>query len=180
MQPNGSTRVARRAGRKHAANPATTTSITTAPNVHGSVGEIPQIWLANNRVAPKLANSPMQIPTTISAAPRFSIICKIWRCCAPNAMRTPISRVCSDTMYAMTLKTPMTTRSNAIAANGPDSVTPNSGVAYELRLQIALRSPRNSHQIVVGPDDTPGEFFGVVVIARVHRRELLGQNIELR
>ncbi len=49
---NGSTRVARLAGKWHASDPIPATSTTTAPNAQGSVAETPQIWLAKNRVNP--------------------------------------------------------------------------------------------------------------------------------
>src|SRR5580693_2653452 len=75
---SGSTCVALRAGKKHAANPTPTTSATTAPNVSGSVGDTPQIWLVRNRVSPKLANSPMPIPTASRINPFRSTIRNIW------------------------------------------------------------------------------------------------------
>jgi hypothetical protein len=43
---NGSTRVARRAGKKHAAKPTATTIAATPPNVQGSVTETPGIAAA--------------------------------------------------------------------------------------------------------------------------------------
>jgi hypothetical protein len=48
----GSTRVARRAGSRQPEVPTSTTSVTTAAIVHGSVREAPQIGLARNRAVP--------------------------------------------------------------------------------------------------------------------------------
>jgi hypothetical protein len=49
---SGSTLAARLAGSRQAASPVITTSATTAPNVHGSVADTPQIWLFRKRVSP--------------------------------------------------------------------------------------------------------------------------------
>jgi hypothetical protein len=59
---SGFTCVARRAGNKHAARPATRMTSTTAEKVHGSVPETPRIWLAITRVNARLIITPASAP----------------------------------------------------------------------------------------------------------------------
>jgi hypothetical protein len=76
----GSTRMAVRDGATHAASPTAKITVATAANVHGSVAETPQIWLARKRVSAALANRPSAIPATISAAPLRSTRRKMGTC----------------------------------------------------------------------------------------------------
>ena len=64
--------VARRAGNKHAARPATKITSTTAEKVHGSVAETTQIWLAITPVNARLIITPANAPAVIKTRPLFS------------------------------------------------------------------------------------------------------------
>jgi len=65
---SGSTRVASRAGKKHAARPTRRMTATTAPYFQGSVTETPEIWLARKR----LSMEPELLIPTRGSMPQIS------------------------------------------------------------------------------------------------------------
>src|SRR6266576_4693441 len=81
-----------------ARSPTLATQITTAAKVQGSTTDTPQTWLTRKRVSPKLRRTPMRIPAEIRLSPFLRIILNTASCCAPNAIRTPISCVRNDTV----------------------------------------------------------------------------------
>src|SRR5271165_2461449 len=93
----GSTRVARRAGTRHATVPTTSSTNNTPTKVRGSRGETPQSWLATQRVSAMLASMPSTMPTPMSRRPLRSTIFRTVLVGAPSAIRMPISWVCNET-----------------------------------------------------------------------------------
>ena len=71
---------------------------TTPASVSGSCGDTPVNCVAMNRVAPKLASSPIAAPMAIRRSPITDTIRSTSRRPAPSAMRMPISRVCRATV----------------------------------------------------------------------------------
>src|SRR5207248_1085983 len=102
----GSMRAARSAGQKQACRPTIKSTATTKLNERGSKGDTIQICWRSNCVVAKLPTSPTAAPMTSSLAPRFRIIAMTLRKSAPRAMRTPISRVCSETRCDISPYTP--------------------------------------------------------------------------
>src|SRR5206468_1475442 len=89
----GSTFVARLAGNQLARTATITNNTETPRNVSGSVGVTPKSRLDRSRVAANAPALPAAAPVTASFTPwRITIDSTSW-CCAPNATRTPISRV---------------------------------------------------------------------------------------
>ena len=95
-------RSARRAGTYDAASAITATSSVIPANVHGSPGLTPYSIVSSRRVATTAATVPMTSPSTASRNPPLTTRRVTALASAPNATRTPISRVRCVTPYAMT------------------------------------------------------------------------------
>ena len=99
---SGSTFVARRAGMKQETNATASSSKVIATRVGGSVACTPKSKSDIRRVSAKEVPKPIIAPATAKAIPRLKTILITFPVCAPKAMRTPISRVRSATVYDIT------------------------------------------------------------------------------
>ena len=89
----GSTRLARRAGKKPARQ-ATAASVTVeAAMVNGSWGARPNNWLRTSPLRASERGKPTRMPAPIRMRTSRMTIQITLPCCAPRAMRMPISRV---------------------------------------------------------------------------------------
>src|SRR4030095_9875756 len=103
----GSTRQARRAG-KRAAIKAVITKVKAAPAiVHGSCLETPKRTVSINRVNVNAAARPAAIPATAGISESLTIGRITADLCAPSATRIPISVVRHLTVYVIMPKIPI-------------------------------------------------------------------------
>src|SRR6266850_700731 len=98
----GSTRIARRAGIQQARQPTIRISAAPAENVHGSLDFTPYNSLAITRTAPSAPAAPSAAPHARRVSPCPMTIRSTSAGPAPNAIRTPISRVRRATEYDTT------------------------------------------------------------------------------
>src|SRR6266496_3530201 len=89
----GSTRVARLAGNQLAKTATNTNNAETTRNVSGSLGVTPKSRLERRRVTANAPAIPKAAPVEASFTPWRMTSNSTWRRGAPNATRTPISRV---------------------------------------------------------------------------------------
>src|SRR6185369_17433737 len=99
---NGSTRVARRAGTKHAIKTTRNNPTDTATNVTASVAVTSKSNVEINLVNANDATSPATTPATPSTIPLLTTSLSTSKRCAPSAIRTPISCVRCKTEYDIT------------------------------------------------------------------------------
>src|SRR5262249_44982993 len=96
----GSTRVARRAGKKQARSAAAASITLETRRANGSLGLTSyKIW-ASTRPAANESRRPTATASAVCIAPCRIINAKTSRRCAPSAMRMPISRVTQTTRQA--------------------------------------------------------------------------------
>src|SRR6202008_2912175 len=98
----GSLRVARHAGKKHAARAATVITISADPKASGSRGLTLYKRFPSNRVNPSAAAAPSNTPPAVKAKPRDSTSRTRFAAPAPSAIRSPSSRLLCDTAYDIT------------------------------------------------------------------------------
>src|SRR6185437_2823207 len=127
----GFTRAARRAGIQLAANDSATSSTTAPASDIGSVGATSNRNERRNRPAKNTSTSPTTSPAPQSASPRAATDAATDDGCAPSAMRTPISRVRSDTMYAITAYSPTMLSTSVAAAAAPSTIIVNVSCAVD-------------------------------------------------
>jgi hypothetical protein len=93
----GSVRVARQAGKKHAANEPMVITARAAANAIGSRGLTLYRKFCISRVNPSATAAPTRTPPAVKAKPRDNTSRHRWDAPAPSAMRRPNSRVLCDT-----------------------------------------------------------------------------------
>src|SRR5262249_27136788 len=89
----GSTFVARRAGSQQASSATPASNVATMTKVTGSVTLTPNTKLLTNRVNAKAASKPRAMPINANLIPCPMTSFSTSRCCAPSAIRMPISCV---------------------------------------------------------------------------------------
>jgi hypothetical protein len=95
----------------HAARqPVAASTAATAASVNGSVGVVSKKKLEIRRVAQSAAPTPVIVPIAIGIAESHTICATTWPGRAPNAIRTPISRVRRVTANAVMPNTPTRAR----------------------------------------------------------------------
>src|SRR5262249_12895016 len=109
----GSTFDPRRAGIQVAAMATAINATPTLVNTSGSRGEVWYNNGANQRPAMSAMIDPIAIPPTTPPSPSRTISRTTSAACAPSAMRTPISCVRCDTLYATTLYKPTVASTSA-------------------------------------------------------------------
>src|SRR5271170_4618892 len=98
----GSVRVARQAGKKHAANEAIVITASADAKASGSCGLTLYRRFPSNRAIPSATAAPNNTPPAVNAKPRDITSRKTLDAPAPSAMRSPSSRVLCDTAYDIT------------------------------------------------------------------------------
>jgi micrococcal nuclease len=99
---SGSTRVARRAGSRHAAIATAVNTAVMTPNVTGSRAVMSTRSVLITLLRKNAPSRPSEIPSVVWNKPRFSTSHDTWPAFAPSAIRTPISDVRCVTEYAIT------------------------------------------------------------------------------
>src|SRR5580693_1586365 len=92
----GSVRVARQAGRKHAANEAMVITARADPKASGSYGLTLYRRFPSKRVNANATTPPSNTPPVVNAKPRENTSRNRLVASAPSAMRSPNSRLLCD------------------------------------------------------------------------------------